>query len=128
MFPPNFLRSNNGDAKMIHVSSIDSLFSNIKIDDKRTEEESTLSRRRPHNSEGENLVEKIDKSGLEEVKTLASHVPTLLDYKVFNYESFSLIECICLLQSMLNSPNAYEQNKAFTKHIVEAMKKALEKS
>ena len=27
---------------------------------------------------------------------------------------------------MLNSPNAYEQNKAFTKHIVEAMMKALE--
>ena len=27
---------------------------------------------------------------------------------------------------MLNSPNAYGQNKAFTKHIVEAMMKALE--
>ena len=27
---------------------------------------------------------------------------------------------------MLNSPNAYEQNKAFTKHIVDAMMKALE--
>ena len=27
---------------------------------------------------------------------------------------------------MLNSPNAYEQNKAFTKHIVEAMMQALE--
>jgi hypothetical protein len=27
---------------------------------------------------------------------------------------------------MLNSPNAYEQNKAFTKQIVEAMMKALE--
>ena len=28
---------------------------------------------------------------------------------------------------MINSPHAYEQNKAFTKHIVEAMMKALEK-
>jgi hypothetical protein len=27
---------------------------------------------------------------------------------------------------MLNSPNTYEQNKAFTKHIVESMMKALE--
>jgi hypothetical protein len=53
-------------------------------------------------------------------------VPTLLDYKDFNYDSCSLIECISLLQSTLNSPNAYKQNKAFTKHIVEAMMKALE--
>ena len=27
---------------------------------------------------------------------------------------------------MINSPNSYEQNKSFTKHIVEAMMKALE--
>ena len=27
---------------------------------------------------------------------------------------------------MLNSPHAYEQNKVFTKHIVEVMMKALE--
>ena len=53
-------------------------------------------------------------------------MPTLLDYKDFNYDSFSLIECISLLQSMINSSNAYEQNNAFTKHIVEAMMKALE--
>ena len=31
-----------------------------------------------------------------------------------------------MLQSIINSANAYEQNKAFTKHIVEAMMKALE--
>ena len=37
-----------------------------------------------------------------------------------------MIDCISLLQSILNSPNAYEQNKAFTKHIVDAMMKALE--
>ena len=45
---------------MIGVSSIDSLFSKIKIDNEGTEEESTLARRHPDNSEGENLVEKID--------------------------------------------------------------------
>ena len=76
--------------------------------------------------EGESLVEKIDKSGFGKVKTLTSDVPTLLDYKDFNYDSFSLIDCISLLQSMLNSPHAYEQNKAFTKHIVDAMMKAFE--
>ena len=51
----------------------------IKIDEKRNEEESTLARRSPDNSGGENLVEKIDKSGFEEVKTLTSDVPNLLD-------------------------------------------------
>ena len=43
---------------MIGVSSTDSLFSKVKIDDKRTEEESTLARKRPHNLVGEDLVEK----------------------------------------------------------------------
>src|SRR3990170_6557315 len=118
--PPGFYCSNDEDIKMVGVSSIDSLFSNIKLDEKGTEEESTLDRRRPHNLEGENLDEKIAKSGFGEVKTLTSDVPTLFDYKDFNYDNCSLIECISLLQSMLNSPNAYEQNKAFTKHIVEA--------
>ena len=75
------------DLKVIGVSSIDSLFSKINIDNKGTEEESTLARRRPNNSEGENLLEKIDKSGFEEVKTLTSDVPTLSDYKDFNYDS-----------------------------------------
>ena len=32
-----------------------------------------------------------------------------------------MVGCISLLQSMLNSPHAYNQNKAFTKHIVDAM-------
>ena len=32
-----------------------------------------------------------------------------------------LIDCISLLQSVLNSPHAYSQNKAFTKHIVDAL-------
>ena len=40
---------------VIGVSSIDSLFSKIKIDDKGTEEESTLATGHPDNSEGENL-------------------------------------------------------------------------
>ena len=36
------------DLKMIGVSSIDSLFSKVNIDEKGTREESTLGRRRPH--------------------------------------------------------------------------------
>ena len=94
---------------MIGVSSIDSLFSKTKIDEKGTGEDSTLVRRHPDNLEGENPVEKFDKSGFEEVKTLTS-------------------DCISLLQSMINSPHAYEQNKAFTKHIVDAMMKAFAES
>ena len=72
---------------MIGVSSIDILLSKIKIYDKGTAQESILARRRLDNSEGENLVEKIDKSGFEEVKALTSDVPTLLGYKDFNYDS-----------------------------------------
>ena len=53
-------------------------------------------------------------------------MPTLLDYIDFNYDSFSLIDCIYFFQSIINSPHTYEQNKAFTKHIVDAMMKALE--
>ena len=57
------------------------MFSKVKINEKGTGEESILVRRRPDNSKGENLVLKIDKSGFEEVKTLTSDVPTLLDIK-----------------------------------------------
>src|SRR6266536_4597880 len=116
-FSSDYFHKNDEDLKMIGVSSIDSLFSKFEFDNKRTGEDSTLARRRPNNLEGENLVEKIDKSGFEEVKTLTSDVPTLLDYKDFNYDSFSFIECIYFLKSMINSHHAYEQNKAFTKHI-----------
>ena len=123
---PILLEDKNDDLNVMGVSSIDSLFSKVKIDEKGTGEESTLARRRPDNSEGENLVDKFAKSGFEEVKTLTSDVPTLLDYKDFNYDGCSLIDCISLLQSMINSPHAYEQNKAFTKHIVDAMMKSLE--
>ena len=87
-FSSDCFHKNDEDLKVIGVSCIDSLFSKIKIDNKGTGEESTLARRCPDNSEGENLVEKIDKSGFGEVKSLTSDVPTLLDYKDFNYDSF----------------------------------------
>ena len=93
-FSSNCFHKNDEDLKVIGVSSIDYLFSKIKIDDKGIGEESNLAIRRPDNLEGENLDEKIDKSGFGEVKTLTSDVPTLLDYKDFNYDNFSLIDGI----------------------------------
>ena len=89
---------------MIGVSTIDYLFSNIKIDNKGTELESTLARRRPNNLEGENLDEKTDEGGFGEVKTLTIDVPTILDYKDFNYDNCSLVERISLLQTLLAHP------------------------
>ena len=86
-----------------------------------TEYDLPLPRRRSKNSECLDLNVEIDESGIGEVKTLSSDEPTLLDFKDFNYGNFSLIDCISLLQSMLNYPHAYNQNKAFTKHIVDAM-------
>ena len=47
-----------------------------------------------------------------------------MDYKDFNYDNFSLVQCISMLKYIIISPNTYEQNKSFTQHIVEAMVKA----
>ena len=58
-------RSNDVEIKMICVCSIDSLFINVKIDDKRTEEESSLVIRRSRDSEGENLMKSLLKVGLK---------------------------------------------------------------
>lgn len=89
-----------------------------------TNDKSTLVKERHVCLEGDDSNDKIEKSGLGEVKISTSDVPTTLDYKDFNYDNFSLVECISLLESIIISPNAYEQNKAFTRHIVEAMVKA----
>ena len=40
----------------------------------------------------------------------------------------SFIDCISLLQSVLNSLHAYSQNKAFTKHIVDALMQSYEEN
>ena len=78
-FSSDYYHKSDEDLKMTGVSSIDCLFSKFKIDEKGTREESNLVRRCPYDSEGENLVEKIDRSGFEEVKTITSDVPTILD-------------------------------------------------
>ena len=81
----------------------------------------TLVRRRPKNSEFLDLDAKFGKSGFGEVMTLNSIEPTISDFKDFDYDNCSLESCISLLQSVVNSPHAYSQNKAFTKHIVDAL-------
>ena len=71
---------------------------------------------------------KFGKSRIGEVKTLGSNEPTLLDFKEFNYDNCYLIDCISLLQYLLNTPHAYSQNKAFTKHIVDALMQSYEEN
>ena len=122
----SFHENNDEYLKFIDVSPIKSLFCNMNLNNDGTGDESTLVKRRPNDSEFLDLDAKIDKSGIVEVKTLSSDEPTLLDFKEFNYDNCSLIDFISLLQSMLNSPHAYNQNKAFTKHIVDAMMKSFE--
>src|SRR6187399_1059616 len=112
------------DLRVIDVSPIRSLFSSINLYEDRIGDDSSL--RCPNDSEFLDLDAKIVKRGSEEIKTLHSDEPTTLDFKGFNYDNCSLIDCISLLQSVLNSPHAYYQNKAFTKHIVDALMQSYE--
>ena len=123
--PEKLDENNDEDLKVIDAYTIRSLFCNMNLDNNGTEYDPPLPRRRSKNSEFLDLDAKFDKSGIEEIKTLDVNEPTILDFKEFNYDSCSLIDCISLLQSVLNSPHAYSQNKAFTKHIVDLMMKNL---
>ena len=49
-----------------------------------------------------------------------------MDFKEFNYDNCSLEGCISFLQPVVNCPHAYSQNKAFTKHIVDALMQSYE--
>ena len=90
----SFHDNNDEDLKVIDVAPIKSLFSNMNLDKYGTGDESTLVKRRPNGSEFLDLDAKIDKSGIEEVKTLHSNEPTILDFKEFNYDNCSLIDYI----------------------------------
>jgi len=85
------------DLKVIDVSPIKSLFCNMNLDNDGTEYDPPLPRRRSKNSEFLDLDAKFGKSGIGEVKTLNSIEPTILDFKEFNYDNCSLIDCISLL-------------------------------
>ena len=114
----SFHENNDEDLKVIDVSPIRSLFCNMNLDNNGTGDGSTLFRRRPKNLEFLDLDAKIGKSGIGEVMTLNSIEPTISDFKEFYYDNCSLESCISLLQSIVNSPHAYSQNKAFTKQLL----------
>ena len=102
----SFCENNDEDLKVIDVTPIESLVSNINLNKYGTGYDSTLVKSRPNDTEFLDLDAKIDKSRIGEVKALSSNEPTLLDFKEFNYDNCSLIDCISLLQSVLNSPHA----------------------
>ena len=92
----------------------------MNFDDYGSDDESTLPRRRPKNSESLDRDVKIGKREIGESSN-SNIEPTISDFKEFDYDNCSLKGCISLLQSVVNSPHAYSQNKAFTKHIVDAL-------
>jgi len=106
----SFHDNNDEDLKVIDVSHIKSLFCNMNLNKSEIGEESTLVKRHSNDLEYFDLDAKIGKSGIGEIKTLHSDEPTTLDFKEFNYDNCSLIDCISSLQSVLNSPHAYSQN------------------
>ena len=67
--------NNDEDLKVIDVTPIESLFSNVNLEKDGTGDESTLVRRRPNTSEFLDLDAKFGKSGIGEVKTLNSIEP-----------------------------------------------------
>ena len=103
-----------------------SMFCNMIFDDYGTDDESTLPRRRPKNLESLDLNAKFGKREIGESSTSNNVEPTISDFKEFDYDNCSLKGCISLLQSVVNSPHAYSQNKAFTKHIVDALMQSYE--
>ena len=85
------------DLKVLGVTPIESLFSCVKPNDDGAGYESTLVEKRPNDSESIYLDAKSIESGVEDVKTLSSNEITTMEFKEFNYDSCSLIECISLM-------------------------------
>ena len=69
--------NNDEDLKVINVSPVKSLFFNMNLDNDGTEYDPPLPRRRSKNSESVDLDAKLDKSGIEEIKTLMLLNPLL---------------------------------------------------
>src|ERR687898_66320 len=53
-------------------------------------------------------------------------IPMKIKLMKVGLKEIKIYDCISLLQSVLNSPHAYSQNKAFTKHIVDALMQSYE--
>ena len=77
----NSYENQDEDLKVIDVSPIKYLFCNMNLNIYGTEYDPPLPRRRAKNSEFLDLDAKIDKSGIEEIKTLDFAKPTILDFK-----------------------------------------------
>ena len=93
----SFYENKDEDLKVIDVSPFKSLFCNMNLDNDGTEYDPPLPRRRSKNSEFLDLDAKIRKSGIEEIKTLDINEPTILDFKEFNYDNYSLIDLYFLV-------------------------------
>ena len=59
----------------------------MNLDKDGTGDELTLVKRHANDLEFLDLDAKIDKSGIEEVKTLNINEPTILDFQEFNYDN-----------------------------------------
>ena len=93
----SFHENNDEDLKVIDVSPIRSMFCNMNFYDYWTDDESTLPRRRPKNSESLDLDAKFGKSEIGESSTSNNIEPTISDFKEFDYDNCSLKGCISLL-------------------------------
>ena len=100
----SFHENNDEDFKVIDDSPIRSMFCNMNFDDYGTDNESTLPRRHPKNSESLDLDVKFGKTEIGESSTSNNIEPTISDFKEFDYDNCSLKGCISLLQSVVNSP------------------------
>ena len=78
---PEALNNNDENLKVMDVTPIKSLFSNMNLDKDATGDESTLVKRHPNDSEFLDLDAKINKNGIEEVKTLHRYEPTILGFE-----------------------------------------------
>lgn len=65
---PGFYRNHDEDLKVLGTSSIESLFTNLKMNNIGTRAESTLTREHPNCLEGDNYSDKIEKVGLERLQ------------------------------------------------------------
>ena len=82
--PEKLDENNDEDLKVIDVSPIRSLFFNMNFDDYGSDDESTLPRRRPKNSESLDLDVKFGKREIGESSTSNNIEPTISDFKEFN--------------------------------------------
>ena len=73
--------NNDEDLKVIDASPIRSMFCNMNFDDYGTDDESTLPKRRPKNSESLDLNAKFGKREIGETSTSNNVEPTISDFK-----------------------------------------------